>query len=192
MPGPLGEGQCYTPQIKMTLHGAGAVQGVFGTTVQMGFLFPSPKVSSYALQSSGNLQAVQGAQAMGAKNQHQPLSAPDTMIYQCLIKTIASPMLGAIPSPFLNPSRYQRPLTCLAVALPRGLLQHWPCVLPRLCCSRAGEPPARGGPSSPGSPGHMAKAAAPGSAEQGSFAKQLQCQSKKPPWVKVQPAGAAS
>lgn len=36
---------------------------------------------------------------MGAKSQHQPLPAHDTMIYQCLIKTISSPMLGAIPSP---------------------------------------------------------------------------------------------
>lgn len=36
---------------------------------------------------------------MGAKNQHQSLSAHDTTIYQCLIKTIPSPMLGAIPSP---------------------------------------------------------------------------------------------
>lgn len=100
MPGPLGEGQCQTPQIKITLHGAGTVQGIFYTTVQMGVLFPSPNVSSYTLQSSRNLQVVQGAQAMGAKKkQHQPLSAHDTMIYQCLIKTIASPMLGAIPSP---------------------------------------------------------------------------------------------
>lgn len=52
----------------MTLHGAGAVQGMFCTTVQMGVLFPSPNVSSYTLQSSGKLQVVQGAQAMGAKN----------------------------------------------------------------------------------------------------------------------------
>lgn len=159
----------------MTLHGADAVQGVFRTMVQMGFLFPSPNVSSYTLQSPENLQVVQGAQAMGAKNQHLPLSAHDITIYQCLIKTISSPMLGAIPSPFLNPSRYQRLLTCLPVALPPGLCWHWPCVLPRLCCPWAGELPARGGHSSPGSPGHVAKAAAsaPGSTKQGSFSKQL-------------------
>lgn len=83
----------------MTLHGAGAVQGVFRTTVQMGFLFPSPNVSSYNLQSPENLQVVQGTQAMGAKNQHLPLSAYDTTIYQCLIKTVSSPMSGAISQP---------------------------------------------------------------------------------------------
>lgn len=54
---------------------------------------------------------------MDAKKQHQLLSARDITIYQCLIKTISSPMLGAMPSPFLNPSRYQRPLTCLPVSL---------------------------------------------------------------------------
>lgn len=83
----------------MTLHGTGTVQGAFRTTVQMGVLFPSLSVSSYTLQLSGNLQVVQAAQAMGAKNQHQPLSAHDTIINQCLIKTISSPTLGAIPSP---------------------------------------------------------------------------------------------
>lgn len=189
MPGPLGEGQCQTPQIKMTLHGAGTVQGVFHTTVQMGVLFPS----SYTLQS-GNLQVVQGAQAMGAKNQHQPLSAHDTTIYQCLIKTISSPMLGAIPRPSKSlqvlEATHMSPCgsaTGLALALSM-------CLPPRLCCSWAGELPAQGRHSSPGSPGHVAKAAAnaPGSAEQGRFAKLLRCQSKKPLWVKMQPAAAAS
>lgn len=90
----------------MTLHGAGAVQRVFRTAVQTGFLFPSPNVSSFTLQSSGNLQVIQGAQVMGTKKQHWTLSTYDTLIYQCWIKAVSSPTSKAIPSPFLNPSRY--------------------------------------------------------------------------------------
>jgi len=111
---------------------------------------------------------------MGVKKQHWALPAYDTPISQCWVKAVSSPMLGAIPSPFLNQS--------LQVL---GAAHISPCcsatglaLTPAMCPPQAVLPLGRGltgtrstlkprKPRAPGKTGHQRT----GSAEQGELGK---------------------